>query len=69
MTRWYKRSGIRVSEARVQKSKDAYALGKRTGSLGGLRCTIQPSVADSIDRMSLKAFASWSGQFIWKDKT
>jgi hypothetical protein len=68
ITRWYKRSGIRVSTKRVQKSKDGYALGKRTGSLGGLKCSIQPAVADSVDRMTLKEFASWSGQYTWRDK-
>jgi len=66
-TRWYKRSGMKVSEAAVRKSQMNYVKGKRTGNLGGLRCSINPDVADRVEAMSLKEFASWSGQFVWRD--
>jgi len=65
--RWFRRNGRRVAESRVRASKDAYALGKRCGILDGLRCSVQENVADRIDRMTLPEFASWSGQFTWRN--
>lgn len=64
--KWFKRSGERVPRVEVEKAKAAYARGKRTGRLGGLKCSIQQEVADSIDKMTLIQFANYSGQFTYR---
>lgn len=66
--RFYKRCGLRVSEAKVLKARDNYAEGKRTGQMGLLKCSIQPEVADSVSKMTAREFASFSGQFSYRVK-
>lgn len=70
MTRtfWYRRNGARVAKRLVSRSQTDYALSKRTGRMGPLRCSIQPTVAESIERMTLKEYASWTGYFTWRDQ-
>jgi hypothetical protein len=65
-TVWYKRSGVRTTRKAVQSAKDQYALGKRLGAIGSLRCSVQPTVADCIDKMTLDQFATWTGQFTYR---
>ena len=67
-TYWFLRSGKRTTESKVRNAKDAYAQGKRTGKMGDLACSVQPSVADRVDQMTPKEFALWSGQYVWKEK-
>jgi hypothetical protein len=67
MTRWFLRSGKRISAAAVKRAQQRYAEAKRTGHLGPLPCSVRPNVADAIEKMSLKQFASWSGMFVWRD--
>jgi len=65
--RWFKRSGQRVSKAAVRKAKASFAEAKRTGRMGSdMTCSIQPAVADRIDRMTLIEFANWSGTFTYR---
>ena len=65
---FYDRRGRRVSERTIQRARDSYALAKGiTGKLGPLSCSIQPEVADAIQRMSLFQFALWSGSFTWRE--
>ena len=64
--KWYKRSGQRVSQKRVKQAKDNYAIAKRTGQMDNLKCSKQPAVADSIDKMSLIEFANFSGMFTYR---
>lgn len=65
--RWFKRSGQRVTEAKVRKAKASFAEAKRTGRMGTcMTCSVQPAVADCIDRMTLREFANWSGQFTYR---
>jgi len=65
---FHDRRGRRVSERTVRRARDDYALAKRTGKLGPLACSIQPEVAESLERMSLFQFCCWSGSFTWKQK-
>jgi len=65
-TIWYKRSGQQTTRKAVQAAKDAYAAAKRTGDMGLLKCSIQPEIADAINRMSLEQFVNWGGQFTYK---
>jgi len=65
--RWFKRSGQRVSEAYVARAKASFAEAKRTGRMGTyMTCSIQPVIADRIDRMTLVEFVNWSGQFTYR---
>jgi hypothetical protein len=63
---FYKRSGERVSRKEVRKNRLAYAQAKRTGKLGELTVSIQPTVADSIEIMRDEDFADWSGSYTFK---
>lgn len=65
-TQFYKRSGEKVSRETVQRSQIAYAVAKRTGKMGDIRCSIQPTIADRIESMTAEQFSGWSGQFTFK---
>lgn len=65
-TTFYKRSGERVSRRTVRANRLAYANAKRIGKLGELTVSIQPTLADSIERMRDEDFADWSGGYTWK---
>jgi hypothetical protein len=64
--KWFKRSGERVSAKAVQKAKDNYVLAKRTGRMGCLKCNINHKVAEQIEKMTLREFASWSGSYAFR---
>lgn len=63
---YYKRDGRRVPRAAVEAAKANYVQAKRTGDMGGLRCSIQPAMADAVEQMSLTDYCSWSGQFTYR---
>lgn len=63
---FYRRSGERVSRKRVRQSRLAYALAKRTGKLGELTVSIQPTVAEAFEKMRDEDFADWSGAYTFK---
>lgn len=66
-TIFLRRSGSRVSREFVRRQKLAYVEAKRTtGNLGGIPVSIQPTVADSIERMREEDFADWSGAYVFK---
>lgn len=66
-TIFYLRSGKRVPRKSVYKSRMAYVEGKRTGKFSnGLICSIQPTVADGIEKMRDEDFADWTGSYTWK---
>ena len=64
--RFFKRSGEAVSRAAVERARDSYVEGKRSGRLGPLRCSVQVSVADRVASMSAEEFCRWSGQFSYR---
>ncbi len=67
---FYKRSGERVSRATVRRNMDAYVEAKRTsGRLGELPMSIQPRMADAIEKMREEDFADWSGAYTFKKQT
>ena len=66
-TKWYRRSGARVSEARVAKAKAAHAESFRTGiSPLGLRCKIDHRMAAAVTAMDLIQWANYTGAFTYK---
>lgn len=67
-TIFYKRCGRRVSRAVVRKNRLAYAHAKRTGYLGELPVSIQPTVADRIEQMREEDFADWSGAYTFRKR-
>jgi hypothetical protein len=62
-TRFFHRSGKPASRREVERARHNAAEAKRTGRCGPLACSVQPTVADRIDRMTAEEFACWSGQF------
>lgn len=65
-TIFYKRTGERVSRQTVRKNRLAFAAAKRTGKLGELTVSIQPTLADAIEKMRDEDFADWSGAYTFK---
>jgi hypothetical protein len=65
-TRFYKRSGERVSREWVHAKKKEYAFAKRVGLSTPFSMSAQPRVADSIDRMTDEEFCDWSGAFTYR---
>jgi hypothetical protein len=65
-TRFFHRSGKPASRREVTRARQNAAEAKRTGRCGPLACSIQPTVADRIDRMTDEEFATWSGQFTYR---
>lgn len=66
-TLWYKRSGERVSIARVRKSQedavDAKMYGYPTSRHAMPGMSAQPLIANAIKAMSLEQFAGYSGLY------
>lgn len=65
-TLFYRRNGTRVSRATVRRNRLAYAEAKRTGKLGELPMSVQPTVAAAIEKMREEDFADWSGAYTFK---
>lgn len=66
-TVFYKRSGERVSRAHVRRSQMQFVHAKgTTGKLGELNVSIQPTLAEAIERMREEDYADWSGSYTWK---
>ena len=53
----------------VREAQAFYTLAKRTGQMGKLTCSIQPSVADSIEKLTLIEFANYTGMFTYRRTT
>ena len=64
--RFFKRSGEAVSRAAVERARDSFAEGKRSGRLGLLRCSVQVQVAERVEAMTAEEFCRWSGQFSYR---
>ena len=65
--KWYKRTGQQVSELTVKKARSNFAIAKRTGRMGNLRCTVNLDVADRVEQMTLVEFANMSGMFTYRN--
>lgn len=69
-TIWYKRSGERVSAARVKEVHQHAIHAKRFGypksPYAPPGMSAQPNLADSLEKMSDKEWATYSGTFTWK---
>lgn len=67
MKQWFKRNGKRVSEKHVREAQRRAVHAKRYGYPKSPHAppnmSAQPALADSIERMSLAEFASYSGLF------
>lgn len=64
--KFFHRSGKPVTEAAVRRAQMNWVKAKRTGKLGPMTVSIQPNVADSVERMSLTEFCRYSGAFTYK---
>jgi hypothetical protein len=65
-TRFYKRSGERVSRAYIKRQKDWFVNAKRFGTNDPLPVSKQPTVANAIERMTEEQYCDWSGSYTFK---
>jgi hypothetical protein len=63
---FYYRNGEQATIREVLAAQRNYVVAKRTGRMGNLPCSVQPEVADSIERMTPTEFARWSGLFTYR---
>jgi hypothetical protein len=66
-TRFFHRSGKPASRREVERARRNAAESKRTGRCGPLACSVQPTVADRIDRMTAEEFCRWSGTYTYRN--
>ena len=66
---FYTRGGKAVPAARVQSAKQNDADARRTGRYaGGLRCNINPRMAERIESMTLIEYCNWSGAYTYRQR-
>jgi hypothetical protein len=68
ITRFYRRSGERISRAKVRAARLAHAASFRIGKRFGAPCAIQPRMAEAFERMTDEQFATETGGYTYVRK-